>query len=926
MHLCYLLYLTVTLYTLTLNYIAIAGWFFMSFVNDFLQQAERNREKNYWFSINSSSDDRRDLYKSISEACDDFQELVFLSQSLSQNLKMMLGSSSAGNDSDSNVMTRLCAELIRDCSLIEKNSIRAITTLKMRRQHNKLDFSHAYLFLMKIEQKFLEEKERLRKIYRLAGSLFRASDWQSPTYNTSLYFREISNTQIAEHVLDYKRDGHIEGISFEKKFTDEYLSHLGSTKFQSYLCNSGMAALSTISSWLEQELSLTGPFLAIEPMYFECLHILEGTHKKLIRESLQSDDEIIKSIELLRPQVLYLDTITNTGTQIKRNLSKLLPALSSYATKEKPVFIVADTTCEPALLLDENLFGKLKEDSVSVILYESLAKYHQYGMDTVMAGIISISCSEYLHTSLKKHRARSGSIITDSSVGSLPVPNLPLIKKRLMKMSRNCNYLRERLAEYTLSPENLVLESSYSINCSQKYDDGFVGSTISILFKSPFDSLNAYRFFEAACIEIAKSYGLPLSQSTSFGFDESRLYVTAPSTMYEKPFLRFSIGRESSIHLQILSDVIIEALNKTSSEFKEQTKEETGNFKYSPDINFPVKKPAGVFSGEVAIETYLDPDTYPATPYIELPDKLNPFKKEKIRIFAKIAHQVPLLNIKSFPAFSMLKNAKLEGKLDAVSAILESSSSNTVLSLSVLSEIFGLKETIGLVDETLDDNLRKLLRLFNVSLALHPLKTNSGILPIRSELARKIGTREGFFNPDQYSNPRNPEGFSRWLAPELWRQSEHQLRLLSVAVGASGTIVGTASYLKTRCNKIQVIACMPEDSSQIPGPREEKLLSDTKFGWDSYSDKKEKIGTATAYQASLQLLRNGILAGPSSGMNFQGLLNVLKRNEDFDVLRNEQGELHTAFICCDSPLQHVDEYFRILPSSSFPEVKKSCEI
>jgi len=53
---------------------------------------------------------------------------------------------------------------------------------------------------------------------------------------------------------------------------------------------------------------------------------------------------------------------------------------------------------------------------------------------------------------------------------------------------------------------------------------------------------------------------------------------------------------------------------------------------------------------------YFDPDRQPLLPLIELPDKLNPFKQDNVRIYAKMATASPAHNIKFFPG----KDSKID--------------------------------------------------------------------------------------------------------------------------------------------------------------------------------------------------------------------------------------------------------------------------
>ncbi len=73
------------------------------------------------------------------------------------------------------------------------------------------------------------------------------------------------------------------------------------------------------------------------------------------------------------------------------------------------------------------------------------------------------------------------------------------------------------------------------------------------------------------------------------------------------------------------------------------------------------------------------------------------------------------------------------------------------------------------------------------------------------------------------------------------------------------------------------------------------------------------MGTVDAYKTSLELCRNGILVGPSSGFTFKGLINYLEKNKN---IKNK----NCIFICCDGPLIYLDEYFKYFKNSNFPKI------
>lgn len=59
--------------------------------------------------------------------------------------------------------------------------------------------------------------------------------------------------------------------------------------------------------------------------------------------------------------------------------------------------------------------------------------------------------------------------------------------------------------------------------------------------------------------------------------------------------------------------------------------------------------PLNIYKGQDALRKYFDPDFQPPLPLIELPEKLNPFSQDNVRIFAKMLTLLPAQNVKALP-------------------------------------------------------------------------------------------------------------------------------------------------------------------------------------------------------------------------------------------------------------------------------------
>jgi cysteine synthase/cystathionine beta-lyase/cystathionine gamma-synthase len=785
-------------------------------------------------------------------------------------------------------------------------------------------------------------KSTMRVAYRQKGVLLCANDWQSPIYGCSDSSISLTNflaEGIKEHSLDYKRDGHLDAEIYEKDFIKEYTNHLGSSKLSAYLTNCGMAAFTTVLHWVANEFGSSA--LAVQPMYFENIHLAKNFFPDLKQLNPACTEQLKEQLKQQNPSVVIVDSVTNCGEVTSHDFQTILQWARTESNHQ--IALIIDTTCLPSLLLPANLFDAIPEN-VSVFLIESLAKYHQFGMDLVTGGIIIAHLNKNNHSDFRKTRARLGTNITDSSAGSLPQPNAELLTKRLKRHSRNAGLLVKCIQDNIDGRAGVV----NSISWLDKKIDGvpwFNGSCFTVRFDEYFRSTANYLEFENRIIELAKEAKLIVALSTSFGFDITRLAITAPSTLFEDPFLRVSIGTESINEIKLLSEIITRASLELSHSWKDKlqvlnssksTKRVsnlTNKFQqisvqngHQKNIkNQKDKKAMNLFLGEEALKNYLCPDNYPSPPLVELPSDLNPLRAKGVRLFAKMMPLVPLMNIKSLPAFSMLEEAAARNELQNVQRIIESSSSNTVLSLSVMAKLFGIDNTCAIVDHSIAPALLNMLRLFGIEIFLHPAQGHEafGHMEPRSKRAANLGNQAGWYNPGQYSNGDNPEAFAKWLAPDLWSQTEGHLDIISCPLGTCGTMVGLSRGLREFNPSIKIVANCPAPGNTVPGPREHSLLADVTFAWQDVANARFELSEKESFAASVSLFRRGIFAGPSSGMNYVGLINYIEQEiklGSLDSLLDKNGEVWCTFLCCDSPLPHVDEYYKVLGEEFFPSI------
>jgi len=316
-----------------------------------------------------------------------------------------------------------------------------------------------------------------------------------------------------------------------------------------------------------------------------------------------------------------------------------------------------------------------------------------------------------------------------------------------------------------------------------------------------------------------------------------------------------------------------------------------------------------VFAGPDAIRQFFDPDSNPPLPLVELPETLNPFAAQKVRIFAKLLYLLPLLNNKSLPVLKMLQEASEQ--LDGVHTIVENSSGNTAFSLAIIARLYGIHTVRAIVPIDIAPGKLELLRIAGADVRFAPPE-GGGVA-----LARQMGKREGFLNLDQYGNPANIEAHAVWTARQVWDQTEGDLSIYCAGLGTTGTALGAVKFFREHGDKVTVVGTYVLPDAAVPGVRSIQRLGEISFDWESGVPNRVGAATAESYKMSLELCRAGLMAGPSSGFALAGLNRFLEQQTDLDQYRNSNGEVISVFICCDTPFPYLDKYSTILNPADF---------
>lgn len=333
-----------------------------------------------------------------------------------------------------------------------------------------------------------------------------------------------------------------------------------------------------------------------------------------------------------------------------------------------------------------------------------------------------------------------------------------------------------------------------------------------------------------------------------------------------------------------------------------------------------------VFSGPNSLKDYYDPDQNPPLPLVELPQHLNPYHDQGIRIYAKMMTMLPAHNVKELPALSMLSAPGAIGP--GTKTIVEYSSGSTVISMGIVARILhGIDDTKAYISNKTSDSKLKMLQFFGLDLHLfggpsqpEPTDDRGGIQRAR----RDAETCDTISNPNQYENDLNWNAHKRWTGPQLLAQLP-TISIICAGMGTAGTLTGTATFFKETKPSVTSVGVCTAPGDRVPGPRSDALLAPVEFPWRECVDSIVECGSEESFSKSLQLTRDGLVCGPSSGFNLVGLLRYLEQRQkagSLDELRDaDSGLIDCVFLCCDLPYQYISEYFDKVPSSEFHPIK-----
>ena len=243
-------------------------------------------------------------------------------------------------------------------------------------------------------------------------------------------------------------------------------------------------------------------------------------------------------------------------------------------------------------------------------------------------------------------------------------------------------------------------------------------------------------------------------------------------------------------------------------------------------------------------------------------------------------------SIKTRTAENMIADAERKGLLKPDSIIVEPTSGNQGIGLSLVGAVKGYKVVI-IMPDSVSEERRKLMRHYGAEVVLVHDAGNIGdamnACVAKAEEMHRADPR--VYVPQQFTNPSNPAAHKHHTALEIMEQAAKRIDGFCSGVGTGGTLSGIGEVLKAQNPSIEIWAVEPKNAAILAGGTVgthlqmgigDGLIPDN-LNTQIYSHICV-VSDEEALETSRDLARKeGLMAGISSGTNVFAALKLAKR-------------------------------------------------
>ncbi|MFQ6871232.1 cysteine synthase A [Romboutsia timonensis] len=257
-------------------------------------------------------------------------------------------------------------------------------------------------------------------------------------------------------------------------------------------------------------------------------------------------------------------------------------------------------------------------------------------------------------------------------------------------------------------------------------------------------------------------------------------------------------------------------------------------------------------------------------------------------IYVKLEKYNPAGSIKDRAVYYMVENLEKNGLLKKGDVLVEATSGNTGIALSMIGSLKGYKVII-VMPETMSVERRTLMKAYGAKLIL-----TDGSLGMKGSIEKMnklLSENSNYISLKQFDNEYNPLAHYETTGVEMYNQVK-DIDIFVCGVGTGGTISGVGKYLKEQNPNIKVVAVEPEGSPVISKNKKgSHKIQGIGAGFipknynENVVDEVMTITDEESYKGvRIMAQKEGILVGISSGANIYAALKLCEMYPDKKIV------------------------------------------